>query len=155
MTATKAGARAWRRAWSAASRARRGSNEDNGGENAWRGWIMVSLSPPYQSAYAYKETEANMMTQPTPGPWRVTCGAVETANSIPIAHMDREPGNGTLPVERDENARLIAKAPEMRDALKGFLEWYAQLDEPGLVPDGLQLSARLREARALLAMVRK
>ncbi len=59
----------------------------------------------------------------TPGPWVCHSGAVwkdapdvypKGDNSgIPIALMDREQGNGTDPVERDCNAKLIAKAPEL------------------------------------------
>lgn len=59
-----------------------------------------------------------MNTQHTPGPWRVCSGMVETARGIPVAHMDRAPGNGTQPVERDANARLIAAAPELLAALQ-------------------------------------
>lgn len=32
---------------------------------------------------------------------------------IPIARMDREPGNGTRPVERDSNAAAIALLPDL------------------------------------------
>lgn len=59
----------------------------------------------------------------TPGPWRVSTGSVyvddgEEWPTIPIAHMDREIGNGTKPVERDANARLIASAPSLLSALE-------------------------------------
>ena len=67
----------------------------------------------------------------TKGPWTCHSGAVyqdspdvypkgET-NGIPIAHMDRESGNGTAPVERDANAHLIAAAPDLLAACKEFL----------------------------------
>lgn len=59
---------------------------------------------------------------PTPGPWHVVSGAVETLDGTPIASMDRESGNGTAPTERDSNAALIAAAPEMFDALVLTLE---------------------------------
>jgi hypothetical protein len=39
--------------------------------------------------------------------WRMVSGAIETVTGIPIARMERETGNGTLPVERDENCRRI------------------------------------------------
>ena len=58
-----------------------------------------------------------MKTTFTKGPWKVESGMVFTEDGIPIARMDREPGNGTSPVERDENARLIAKSPRMYQAL--------------------------------------
>lgn len=57
----------------------------------------------------------------TPGPWKEISGAVYAyarGGFIPIAKMDREPGNGTLPTERDANARLIAAAPELLEACK-------------------------------------
>ena len=57
----------------------------------------------------------------TPGPWIVESGAVYTADHIPIAAMDREPGNGTQPVERDANARLIAAAPKLLEALEAIV----------------------------------
>lgn len=55
----------------------------------------------------------------TPGPWTVRSGSVvkydnsRPSGEIPIASMDRESGNGTAPAERDDNARLIAAAPEL------------------------------------------
>lgn len=62
--------------------------------------------------------------QHTPGPWEVESGMVQTVAKhtctlpgcgvhVPIALMDRNPGNGTLPYERDANAALIASAPEL------------------------------------------
>lgn len=61
----------------------------------------------------------------TPGPWQVNSGMVETATGIPIAWMDRKPNNGTMPVERDQNAKLVAAAPELLEALKAMLKAYA------------------------------
>jgi hypothetical protein len=57
----------------------------------------------------------------TPGPWQVNSGVVETASGIPIAYMDRNAGNGTLPVERDSNVHLIASAPDLLASLKEVL----------------------------------
>ena len=54
-----------------------------------------------------------METKHTPGPWEVDSGMVQTCDETPIAHMDRTIGNGTMPVERDANARLIAAAPDL------------------------------------------
>ncbi|KKM78764.1 hypothetical protein LCGC14_1356680 [marine sediment metagenome] len=66
----------------------------------------------------------------TPGPWHVVTGSVYTGidwdgksdPGVPIASMDREPGNGTRPVERDANARLIAAAPDLLAALEGLVD---------------------------------
>ena len=59
----------------------------------------------------------------TPGPWTCHNGMVFKyvpnvyttggGESIPIARMDREQGNGTDPCERDANAKLCAAAPEL------------------------------------------
>ena len=55
-------------------------------------------------------------------PWRMSCGAVETESGIPIALMDREWGNGTMPTERDTNCAYIVHAanlyPELVAALR-------------------------------------
>lgn len=58
----------------------------------------------------------------TAGPWEVDSGMVQTVSGVPIAYMDREPGNGTLPVERDTNAQAIAAVPELIAALLGVLD---------------------------------
>ena len=58
-----------------------------------------------------------MLVSITPGPWVMSSGMVETAAGVPIARMDREYGNGTQPVERDNNCRLIAAAPELLKSL--------------------------------------
>lgn len=59
------------------------------------------------------------MSQHTPGPWIYSSGMVWAGDGeeIPIAYMDRETPH-TKPVERDANARLIAKAPEMLALLR-------------------------------------
>ena len=73
-------------------------------------------------------------TQHTPGPWEVESGMVQTVREhtckvancgvhIPIAHMDRTANNGTLPVERDANARLIASAPDLLAAATAAFQW--------------------------------
>ena len=57
----------------------------------------------------------------TAGPWQVNSGMVETLTGVPIAYMDRNAGNGTLPVERDSNVHLIASAPDLLASLKEVL----------------------------------
>jgi len=105
-------------------------------------------------------------TDYTPGPWEVCSGMVQTVAEhkckipgcgvhIPIAYMDREPGNGTLPVERDANARLIAAAPELLEAAKralGILRQIQLIDEgPGAIPwveaDFLDLAIQKAEGK--------
>ncbi len=98
----------------------------------------------------------------TPGPWICHSGAVwkDGPNvypkgqemGIPIARMDREPGNGTQPVERDSNARLIAAAPELLEALAELID---QLEGIG-IPDfhgaeGLDL----RQARTAITKAKQ
>ena len=72
-------------------------------------------------------------TEYTPGPWVCHSGMVwkdgpnvfpkGNENGIPICRMDREPGNGTVPVERDANACLISAAPELLEACKALMNW--------------------------------
>jgi hypothetical protein len=42
--------------------------------------------------------------------------------------MDRDSSNGVLPVERYNNARLIAAAPELLEACKGLLAVIGSID---------------------------
>lgn len=90
----------------------------------------------------------------TPGPWEVCSGMVQTVAEhncktpgcgvhIPIAYMDREAGNGTMPVERDANAYLIAAAPEMFELLQDLM--------PKLVAHGM----RVQEIENVLAKAEK
>ena len=74
----------------------------------------------------------------TKGPWTCHSGMVwkdgpdvypkGENNGIPIARMDREPGNGTVTTERDCNARLIAAAPELLDAATEMLSVLETID---------------------------
>ena len=82
----------------------------------------------------------------TPGPWTVITGAVYTPNGTPIAMMDRESGNGTRPVERDANAKLIAAAPALLSALEGVTLTAA---DP-LSPHDGRLEAAIKQARAAI-----
>ena len=73
------------------------------------------------------------MTDHTPGPWIVENGTVYKRSgvrvTVPIARMDREAGNGTRPVERDCNARLIASAPELLKALIEIYKWAERAED--------------------------
>lgn len=57
---------------------------------------------------------------PTPGPWEYRSGCVY-AGDIRLALMDRAEVS-TVPTERDANARLMAKAPELRTALRELIQ---------------------------------
>lgn len=57
-------------------------------------------------------------------------------DGIPIAHMDREPGNGTKPVERDENAKLLTVAVNCHKRLVRAIELaYEWVDDNHLRSD--------------------
>ncbi len=65
------------------------------------------------------------MSDFTPGPWMLVNGAVYKQRGdhkmlVTIAHMDRAEHH-TKPVERDANARLIAAAPDLLEALQEIL----------------------------------
>lgn len=50
------------------------------------------------------------MSEYTPEPWHVESGsayAEKNGEAVPIVHADRNIGNGTTPVERDENIKRI------------------------------------------------
>lgn len=80
----------------------------------------------------------------TPGPWRVVHTAddrtfidTEESNDSFIAQVDRNAP------EYEDNAQLIAAAPELLEALKRIIEW----DDTGCDPS----RAVLRAARAIIA----
>ena len=81
------------------------------------------------------------MSPYTPGPWHVQNGSVYDAQGRRLALMDREP-NGLSPVEKTENARLMAAAPSLLRAAKA-----AAL----LLADEKPASATLAELRAAIS----
>jgi hypothetical protein len=101
-------------------------------------------------------TKAQSRDTFTPGPWICHSGAVwqdgphvypkGNADGIPIARMDRE-DRRTTPVERDNNAKLIAAAPELLDALKVFLEAWDNND----VTTTAAMEAAERQTRMAIA----
>lgn len=72
----------------------------------------------------------------TKGRLLVRCGSVYTEEGVPIAHMDRSPENGTLPVERDSNAHFIVRAwnthYDLLVACEIALPWLITLGNSGM-----------------------
>ena len=69
------------------------------------------------------------MTTHTPGPWKYTRGANPKYNVVDIPHLNGQPGTGqALYVDRAANARLIAAAPDMLDALRALMALHSTLD---------------------------
>ena len=96
-----------------------------------------------------------MKTQHTPGPWIMHSGMVwkdgpdvypkgKGLDGIPIARMDRERENGTMPCERDANARLIAAAPELLAACEAI----AKLSDGQGYVNMCQVAGQARQAIA-------
>ena len=78
----------------------------------------------------------------TPGPWRVS---EKRGNLIDIRHENNEPGTMSLNLaqivarqswlkEAEANARLIAAAPELLEALQMALEWIDAVPSDTLLP---------------------
>jgi hypothetical protein len=65
----------------------------------------------------------------TQAEWECHSGAVFTVDGIPLAYMDRKPGNGTMPVERDANAYLMAASRDLllalQDARMELSQWHS------------------------------
>ena len=63
------------------------------------------------------------MSKHTPGPWRLNSWQI-TGNGATIADLRSWP-NETLMIrlEAEANARLIAAAPELLEALRGVMRW--------------------------------
>lgn len=81
-----------------------------------------------------QSTNASTAVSHTPGPWSVMAeevlGAYGIATVVPATGSGvvcRVPGNDKTPDERDANARLIAAAPELLEALKQIKDDYEEL----------------------------
>ena len=81
----------------------------------------------------------------TPGPWKIDYGYNRSINFIGPCVPDQYAGSSWLRVT-EANARLIAAAPELLDALKGMLEVFG--DE-----FGMGNSSVCDDARAAIAKV--
>jgi hypothetical protein len=65
-------------------------------------------------------------TQHTPGPWQVSPHSNITSKSLVVAKVEQMPGN--YESEKQANARLIASAPDMFDALQAVCDAYGDRD---------------------------
>ena len=103
------------------------------------------------------------MTTHTPGPWRelrngytkkhisglpIMTTVIESPSAIICEMWDRKSADRVAAIdEQDANARLIAKAPEMRAMIDGLL------CDPNDAPGPLSWVEMVRAARALLAEI--
>lgn len=76
-----------------------------------------------------------MTTNHTPGPWKWDQPSVFNTAGIPIAHIF----NHLDPKEKEANARLIASAPELLEALK-ILVGDFKSDNPIPFTDGITIA---------------
>jgi hypothetical protein len=94
----------------------------------------------------------------TPGPW--ASNEYTTSVSVPLKAVDCERigfsivfVNGHRGKEAAANARLIAAAPELLEALKMFVVWYGRRDKHDtLLPPKMQ-EAELAQAMRAIAKV--
>jgi hypothetical protein len=85
----------------------------------------------------------------TPGPWHVGGGDIRDAKSYAVALIDPRDKLG----ERDANARLIAAAPEMYEALQAWMDHRSarmSSDDYSTIPAG-RMDEIIRAAESALA----
>ena len=89
----------------------------------------------------------------TPGPWRIGFFAVFAGRETAIANFDARGLEWPDILERAANARLIAAAPELRDALADILNWRTNLVRAfDSMPDsGVAIRESFDRSEALLA----
>jgi hypothetical protein len=92
------------------------------------------------------------MNKHTPGPWKMDSGqVVRVSDGAVIANMDRSEEAskaGIYPVERDDNARLIAAAPELLEACNSALVELAALVANPSTPDFMPALGNSNQADA-------
>jgi len=93
------------------------------------------------------------MGKHTPGPWTFTKARtiIHISNGVrPIAEVPCRADKRTVYPEAEANARLIAAAPEMLEALKAFAEMPTSDESPGTHPDH-DMDELIFAARAAIA----
>jgi hypothetical protein len=96
------------------------------------------------------------VAQHTPGPWEEVGLVIYGPDNIRIADVESRRGDATYD-EAEANARLIADAPELLDALKGVLrdaEGYLRTHLAGTEAN-TAIMRRLNAARAAIRAVEK
>lgn len=106
---------------------------------------------------APKETAPALTTPHTPGPWRVSRDRAADIRSATMVVRDREQWSvaylfGCECPRHDKDARLIAAAPEMLEALRAMLEYFVENVGEPLTNAQSRASCA---ARALLARIEK
>ena len=86
-----------------------------------------------------------MSAKHTPGPWKIDYGYNRIINFIGPCVPDQYAGSSWLQVT-EANARLIAAAPDLLDALKGMLEVFG--DEFGMGDSSVCDDARAAISKA-------
>lgn len=77
-----------------------------------------------------------MNTKHTPGPWKLAGHSIVTDDdAYCIAVIEDDGGCEVDPDEQEANARLIASAPALLDALKNLLFAVENADETGYVTE--------------------
>jgi hypothetical protein len=101
---------------------------------------------------------ADDMSEHTPGPWRLNSDALLVGNdalkmSIAIAYDSSTAADGVSREEMKANARLIAAAPDLLEALKGALDslLYVQSEYGDQVGGWGVRDDRIRKAREAIA----
>ena len=75
-----------------------------------------------------------MKTQHTPGPWKAIGDKIYSADQRQVAHVYALVDPDDLNIMQSiPNARLMAAAPEMLDALKALIHAYSSHEFPALI----------------------
>jgi crotonobetainyl-CoA:carnitine CoA-transferase CaiB-like acyl-CoA transferase len=95
------------------------------------------------------------MTSYTSGPWKVVGSYISAPSWEGFCKVYRLESDADV-AESDANARLIAHAPELVEALEAALGWMDALKVGGIVPVGRRalVELKMKEIGAVLAAIR-
>jgi hypothetical protein len=86
------------------------------------------------------------LAAPTRGPWRAACGAIVAVRPDGTARLVATVVHGASAEDQaqaEPNARLLAAAPELADALIGMLRHFVGLRAPDLSPAPVRIALDL------------